>query len=67
MVTLCDDKQTGNLKRLIERGIPCTKPLCVKQNVLLMTFIDLGTMSDPRLKDSNLVEQTDRLNLETIS
>lgn len=67
MVTLWAEKEMRNLKRLIEAGIPCPKPLYVKQNVLLMTFIGRDTNPAPRLKDSNLLDQPDRFYLETIT
>lgn len=67
MVTLWAEKEMRNLKRLVEAGIPCPKPLYVKQNVLLMTFIGRDNNPAPRLKDSRMLEQPDRFYLETIN
>lgn len=57
MVKLWAEKETRNLKRLYQAGIPTPKPLFLNMHVLVMEFLgDENGWPSPRLKDADLDE-----------
>jgi RIO kinase 1 len=54
MVRLWAEKEMRNLLRLTQAGIPCPKPILLRQHVLVMSFIGKQGWAAPRLKDAKL-------------
>lgn len=57
MVKLWAEKETRNLKRIYQSGIPVPKPLHLHMHVLVMEFLgDENGWASPRLKDAEIEE-----------
>jgi RIO kinase 1 len=54
MVKVWAEKEMRNYKRIYTAGIPCPKPILLKQNVLVMEFLGRNGWPSPRLKDAQL-------------
>lgn len=54
MVKMWAEKEFRNLNRLYQAGIPCPKPILLRQHVLVMSFIGESGVAAPRLKVSLL-------------
>jgi serine/threonine-protein kinase RIO1 len=52
MVKMWAEKEFRNLNRLYQAGIPCPKPILLRQHVLVMSFIGEDGVAAPRLKVS---------------
>ncbi len=51
------EKELRNLKRITNVGIPCPRPVVLRKNILLMTFIGKDGVPAPRLKDAKLSDE----------
>jgi len=51
------EKELRNLKRITNIGIPCPRPVVLRKNILLMTFIGKNGVPAPRLKDAQLSDE----------
>lgn len=58
MVRLWAEKEYRNLSRLHSNGIPCPKPIALKNHVLVMEFIGDNGWPALKLKDSPLLDET---------
>jgi len=59
MVKVWAEKEFRNLRRIYAAGIPSPEPICIKQNVLVMSF--LGNKKGwpaPRLRDVDILTET---------
>ncbi|CAF0865595.1 unnamed protein product [Adineta ricciae] len=58
MVRLWAEKEYRNLSRLHSNGVPCPKPIALKNHVLVMEFIGENGWPAAKLKDSPLLDET---------
>ncbi|UJR16460.1 hypothetical protein I4U23_003362 [Adineta vaga] len=58
MVRLWAEKEYRNLSRLHSNGVPCPKPIALKNHVLIMEFIGENGWPALKLKDSPLLDET---------
>ncbi|CAF0921842.1 unnamed protein product [Adineta steineri] len=63
MVRLWAEKEYRNLSRLQANGIPCPKPIALKNHVLVMEFIGDNGWPAPKLKDSPMLEESQAFEL----
>jgi RIO kinase 1 len=54
LIKIWAEKEFRNLSRIVKSEIPCPKPIVVKTNVLVMTYIGSNMIAAPRLKDTKL-------------
>ncbi|KAM3721233.1 Serine/threonine-protein kinase [Dirofilaria immitis] len=67
MITVWAEKEMRNLSRMHSAGLPVPKPIIVKQNVLVMDFIGVGSWPAALLKDIELShELADMLYIELV-
>jgi len=63
MVRLWAEKEYRNLSRLHSNGIPCPKPIALKNHVLVMEFIGENGWPATKLKDSPLLDESQAFSL----
>ncbi|CAF3834752.1 unnamed protein product [Rotaria sordida] len=63
MVRLWAEKEYRNLSRLYTNGIPCPKPIGLKNHVLVMEFIGENGWPATKLKDSPLLDESEAFSL----
>jgi len=63
MVRLWAEKEYRNLSRLHANGIPCPKPIALKNHVLVMEFIGENGWPATKLKDSPLLDESQAFSL----
>ena len=54
MIQWWTEKEYHNLRRLQRASVPSPKPILLKKNLLLMSFIGENSIPAPKLKDVNL-------------
>lgn len=57
MVKVWAEKEMRNYRRIWNAGIPCPRPILLKQHVLIMEFLGRDGWPSPRLKDATLSEK----------
>ena len=57
MVKVWAEKEMRNYRRIHQAGIPCPKPILLKNNILVMQFLGSEGWPSPRLKDASLSEK----------
>jgi len=60
MIKIWAEKEMRNYKRIYEANIPCPRPIMVKSNILLMTFLGKDGWPSPRLRDVTLPPKRQR-------
>lgn len=60
MVRTWAEKETSNLFRLYNCGLPVPKPIVLRSHVLVMEFLGTDSMPSPRLKDADISESKAR-------
>ncbi|CAM4910081.1 unnamed protein product [Rotaria socialis] len=63
MVRLWAEKEYRNLSRLYTNGIPCPKPIALKNHVLVMEFIGENGWPATKLKDSVPLDESEAFSL----
>jgi RIO kinase 1 len=61
MVRTWAEKEMRNLGRLYEAGIPCPRPLLLREHVLVMQFLGVDGEAYPRLKDAAATMSEERV------
>ena len=57
MVKVWAEKEMRNYRRIHQAGIPCPRPILLKNNILVMEFLGSEGWPSPRLKDATLSEK----------
>ncbi|CAL4156327.1 unnamed protein product, partial [Meganyctiphanes norvegica] len=60
MVATWAEKETSNLFKLYNNGVPCPKPILLRSHVLTMEFLGTNSIPAPRLKDAVFSESKAR-------
>eukprot|EP00038_Savillea_parva_P000769 m.98541 g.98541 ORF g.98541 m.98541 type:complete len:646 (-) comp10265_c0_seq2:76-2013(-) len=60
MVKLWAEKESRNLNRLRQAGIPCPETVILRSHVLVMDFVGKDGWNAPKLKDANITERKAR-------
>ncbi|XP_076069965.1 RIO kinase 1 [Oratosquilla oratoria] len=60
MVRTWAEKETSNLFKLYQAGLPCPEPVLLRSHVLVMGFLGQDSVPAPRLKDADFSESKAR-------
>ncbi|XP_069944543.1 serine/threonine-protein kinase RIO1 isoform X2 [Cherax quadricarinatus] len=60
MVRTWAEKETSNLFRMYNCGLPVPRPVVLRSHVLVMEFLGTDSMASPRLKDAEISESKAR-------
>jgi len=66
IIKLWAEKEFRNLKRMFDAGIQCPEPICLRKQILLMSFVGTDQCAAPKLKDAVLSRSQYKKALEEI-